>query len=1368
MRIQTAVLVAVFCTLVLFSGVTHAQPQTVTFSPVNLCLDGPDTITVTTDQTNLAPGNMAHIYASYQGPCQPQLFYFYVYPWPPSTPPHESWIFQDQGGTYNPPIDVGMPSYPQIDLCISTAPCVSSGEIGISNQWAGSLMDVATLTLGLSLPVGSYSGPTDLFTFVLYPLPQDNTPDLGPAGTSKSGCEGICGSPINLTNGNTYIQHQDYTLPGLGGGIQLTRTWNSLWVNNNPWEVSGMFSDSWQSNYEAHIQVTSNGAMYWRGDGSAWTFTYNSGSQTYSLTSPPDERATLSFSTSTNQFTLALSDGTTETFSQPGYLLAITDRNGNKTSLSYDTSNRLTSVTDAASRVLTFSYGNASFPSLVTSIQDTVGTIATYAYDSTGHLSSVSYPDASSLNFTYDANGLITTVADAQGRTIESHTYDVIRRGSSSQAANGVDALNVSYSGTVATLTDSAGHNSQYTAGTRIASRNYLTSVVGSGCDTCGGRRNYTFTYDTTSGNRTSSTDPSGHAINYSYDSNGNVTQKSIQMDSAPNYQTRSYTYNSFNEVLTATDPLGNVTTNTYDANGNLLTTTTPSPGGRVAGSKTSFTYDTKGELTKITDPLNHSTTIAYYPTGLVQTITDAQGKVTQFQYDGRGNRTAVIDANNQQTTFTYDLMNRLTKITYPTSPATYTQIGYDYRGHKSSVTDPNGKVTQYAYDDAGRLISATDANNGVTQYGYDNENNLISLTDAALNQTTFQYDQYGSVTQVNFPSTYYETYAYDSNGNLLTKTDRNGHAINYGYDFLKRLTSKQYPDSTNVSYTYDNANRLTKVVDPSGSYQFTYDNMSRLTQTSAAYSFISGKTFAVGYGYDAASNRTSMTDPQNKSTAYVYDTLNRLTTLTYPSKNNYGFSYDALGRRTQLTRPNSVTTAYQYDTVSNLLSILHTKSSTTLDGAAYVYDAAGNRTSKTDKRTNVTSTFSYDPLYELTQVLQGSTTTESYSYDAVENRLSSLGVSPYAYSTSNELTSKPGVTYGYDKNGNTLTKVDSTGTTTYNWDFENRLTSVVLPGSGGTVSFKYDPFGRRVQKSSSSGTTNYVYDGANALEEVDGSGNVLARYVQSLAIDQPLAETRGSTTSYYEADGLGSISSLSNSSGALANTYTYDSFGNLIAFSGSVVNPYRYTGREFDSETGSYYYRARYYDPQIGRFISEDPIGFDAGPNFYRYVLNNPVRFTDPLGNDVWLEGPSGNEPTGHLSINVGDPNGNYDSYSFGVNGDPWLGGAVYNDTSHGGEILPDYYLHTTGDEDARVKALLDAQLGNKAPYRPWRTCRNFSQNQFNRIKAMGIGTPSAPPPRTPAPGSKPWTVPSTTSTSAWDWLNLKSILSSSSTSSH
>jgi RHS repeat-associated protein len=179
-----------------------------------------------------------------------------------------------------------------------------------------------------------------------------------------------------------------------------------------------------------------------------------------------------------------------------------------------------------------------------------------------------------------------------------------------------------------------------------------------------------------------------------------------------------------------------------------------------------------------------------------------------------------------------------------------------------------------------------------------------------------------------------------------------------------------------------------------------------------------------------------------------------------------------------------------------------------------------------------------------------------------------------------------------------------------------------IAAGSG--VSFKYDPFGRRIYKSSSTGTSVFAYDGDNLIEEANTGGTAVARYAQTKNIDEPLAVLRSSTTNYYELDGLGSVTSLSNGVGALAQTYGYDAFGKQTSSSGSLTNPFQYTAREFDSETGVYFLRNRYYDPTAGKFLTEDPVGFDGGGNFYAYSQNSPVDESDadglsPTGKDKW-----------------------------------------------------------------------------------------------------------------------------------------------------
>ncbi len=251
-----------------------------------------------------------------------------------------------------------------------------------------------------------------------------------------------------------------------------------------------------------------------------------------------------------------------------------------------------------------------------------------------------------------------------------------------------------------------------------------------------------------------------------------------------------------------------------------------------------------------------------------------------------------------------------------------------------------------------------------------------------------------------------------------------------------------------------------------------------------------------------------------------------------------------------------------------------------------------------------------------------------------------------YNYNSSNELTSNSNGSYAYDANGNTLSDAQGRG---FTWDFENRLTQVVNPGVG-TTTFRYDPFGRRIQKSGPLGTTNYLYDGLNLLEEIDNSGNIAGRYTHSVLIDEVLSESRSGTTSYYQQDALGSVVSLSNPAAALTNTYSYDSFGNLAASTGTLANPFQYTGREFDTETRLYFLRARYYNADAGRFISQDPINFGGGINFYSYVRNSPIGLVDISGlaaggAPAWVSNLAGLFPGSELQNDSGQ--GPFEPYS-------------------------------------------------------------------------------------------------------------------------
>jgi RHS repeat-associated protein len=331
----------------------------------------------------------------------------------------------------------------------------------------------------------------------------------------------------------------------------------------------------------------------------------------------------------------------------------------------------------------------------------------------------------------------------------------------------------------------------------------------------------------------------------------------------------------------------------------------------------------------------------------------------------------------------------------------------------------------------------------------------------------------------------------------------------------------------------------------------------------------------------------------------YTYDDAGRLTTVSTSingTVKNFNISYDNAGRRTALQMPLVemgsglyLTTNYTYDVANRLVEMLYQNPSATIEDILYGYDANGNRAAMT--RTNA--------------VLPSRDGVASAGYDEANEM---LNFTPESSSAKNMT---------YDANGNLSSVTNSCGTTTYTWDVRNRLVGITgfKPDcSALSASFEYDAIGRRIGKTINGVTTQYLYDGMDIVQEIQG-GSVTANYVRSLKIDEPLARIKDDGTArYYLTDALGSVIALTDENGNVMTTYTYDPFGNVTVSGEASDNPFQYTGRE-DDGTGLYYYRARYYSPELQRFISEDPMRLMAGVNFFAYVGNSSINLTDPLG---------------------------------------------------------------------------------------------------------------------------------------------------------
>lgn len=786
-----------------------------------------------------------------------------------------------------------------------------------------------------------------------------------------------------------------------------------------------------------------------------------------------------------------------------------------------------------------------------------------------------------------------------------------------------------------------------------------------------------TYTYDPVFNQTTSVVDELGRKSLRTIDPTNGNTNAITQVVGAvggPDDLTSLFRYSAAGQVDTVTDPLGRVKKTIYDAFGR------PTQIRRAVGSAREtverFEYDLAGRNTAQVDENGNRTQFAYDIMNRLVSTTFADGTVARNSYDVRGNLTSMTDPLGHVDRQRFDGLDRLIQRT--DAGGNTTRFQYDRAGNLASITDPLNQVTRTLYDARRRPITTVDAVGNSTRYKYDAKDQLISVQDARGNKTSYLYDSQGNVAKSTDPLGQITFFFYDDAQQLIQKIDREGRKTNFTYNDLGELITETWLDRdgttiNTIRYTYDAQGYLVAADDAFSSSATTRDVLNRVQQVQTAG--LNGiPTSFLNFTYDAFGNVLTQSDTINSvigtTNTSTFDNLNRVSQLVQAgpgiAAKRVDFAYNALGQTTSMSRfadsasqSPVVASTFAYDTLNRLTSISHRNAANSvLNSFSYQYDAASRITQITD--IDGVTTYTYNKRDELTAATHAdpSNPDETYAYDATGNRKTShLHGSSYVVGSGvagtadvNRLTGDGKYTYTYDANGNLTKRVEILlgKVREFAFDHRNRLVQITDQTSAAgeatqVVKYTYDLQNRRIASNvdttpsdaSDGKVTYYVYAGEDVIAELvdpDGSGSaspaISMRYLHGQTVDQVLAQlSANGDVQWMLTDQLGTIHDLVNNSGAVVNHIKYDSYGNVIAESNPAVKTrYKYTGREFDSEIEMQYNRARYYDAAIGRFMSEDPIGFAGGDsNLYRYVGNIPIDSTDPDG----LKKKEQSEPT-------------------------------------------------------------------------------------------------------------------------------------------
>ncbi len=980
----------------------------------------------------------------------------------------------------------------------------------------------------------------------------------------------------------------------------------------------------------------------------------------HSYSSPDGDYSTLtSIPSPIGGFTLKTQEGTNYIFNKSGTLLSSVDRYYRSTTYFYLTNGNLSyieySYFQSRDKTTTrFGYGANG---LVETITDPAGRITRLTHDTHGNVIRITDPDQTSRTFEYALNGAMTSQSDKLGRT-KNYTYgkmgNVTQYIRPDNATVKIQSANSKFLGSNPSDSNFAALFEEQLTSSFIDPKGgetrMKTNAFGAIIQTRNPMGGQTTTVRDSNNNVTSTTDESGNVYSMPRDTHRNVL--SITKPTG----TIHYTYmadpsTNFHQPLTITDERGNVTTFQYDNYGNITSIRSPENRNAV------MTYRNLYQLESLQIGPYEGYRYEHDTNGRLSTVKDISilNRIfARLTYDNAGNLLTQSDTLGNTITFTHDSLNRM--LTQTDAMGGVLNMTYDAMGNLASLNDQRGHNTSFTYDNLNRLVGMINPLGRTETISYDGNNNMVERQDRNGARITYQYDTLNRLTNILYPDNTSEAYTYSANGNVLSMSNGDT-SLNYTYDGSGRVltvatgTTPTQP-RVKLTYGYDGNNNVISVTSVGSNYN----------SYSKAYYKYNKNNRVIELGHHPL--------PSTHSLRFRYDHLQRISRINYPGEvPTTTFSYFA-GKPNQLydvrhqhievsAPPPGSTSTTNIATVTKTLSSFryaynlndHITSLTTSRGTlTSAGTSSGSTTATTTPSINSSLTYSYDNLNRLISATKPiGTGSETFAYDALGNRLQRDGETVNStFNDNNELTNDKKYTYIYDHNGN-LTKRTHTASskvTEYQWDYKNRLIGVKEKSSADsttatkTISYKYDPLNRRVHKNVNGTIIMYVYDRKNIFLEFERypTGDFPnAKYIHGVEVDQPFRMIRQGRNPYYNAsfqeqyfhyhaDKLGNITEITNFSGDVVQRYVYDAYGKMTIYDGQnnvitpsspkyLPNPFTYTGREFDPETGLYYYRSRYYDPEMGRFLSADSLGFNGGHNFYTYAANNPTNLKDPFG---------------------------------------------------------------------------------------------------------------------------------------------------------